>query len=78
MSPMIEGSRSPTDLEVILILILLLLANRIPGLQSCASDAEKAKNAKCDEFGKTGHFKRCYKKLDNFPNDNSNPQNSSP
>ena len=36
-----------------------------------------AKDAQCDECGRTGHFKKCCKKLGNFPNNNSNRQNQS-
>ena len=37
----------------------------------------RAKNAKCDGCGITGHFKKCCKKSGNFPKDNSNRQNQS-
>ena len=37
----------------------------------------KAKNAKCEECQMIGHFKRCCKKLGNFPNNHSNSQNQS-
>ena len=37
----------------------------------------KAKDARCEESQMTGHFKRCCKKLGNFPRDNSNQQNQS-
>ena len=37
----------------------------------------RAKNAKCEGCGITGHFKKCCKKSGNFPNDNSNQQNQS-
>ena len=37
----------------------------------------RAKNAKCDACDKIGHFKKCCKKLGNFPNDNPNQQNQS-
>ena len=41
-----------------------------------SSKHEKECKAKCDECGVIGHFKRCCKKLGNFPN-NSNQQNTS-
>ena len=37
----------------------------------------RAKNAKCDGCGITGHFQKCCKKSGNFPKDNSNQQNQS-
>ena len=37
----------------------------------------KAKNARCEECQMIGHFKRCCKKLGNFPNNHSNRQNQS-
>ena len=37
----------------------------------------KAKNARCEECQMIGHFKRCCKKLGNFPNNHSNQQNHS-
>ena len=37
----------------------------------------KAKNARCEECQMIGHFKRCCKKLGNFPRDSSNRQNQS-
>ena len=37
----------------------------------------KAKKAKCDGCGITGHFKKCCKKSGNFPKDHSNRQNQS-
>ena len=37
----------------------------------------KAKNARCEECQMIGHFKRCCKKLGNFPNNHSNQQNQS-
>ena len=37
----------------------------------------KAKNARCLECQMIGHFKRCCKKLGNFPKDSSNQQSSS-
>ena len=37
----------------------------------------QSQNAKCDECGRIGHFKKCCKKLGNFPNNNSNRQNLS-
>ena len=37
----------------------------------------KAKSARCEECQMIGQFKRCCKKLGNFPRDNSNQQNQS-
>ena len=37
----------------------------------------RAKYTKCEECQMTGHFKRCCKKLGNFPNNYSNRQNQS-
>ena len=65
-----------------LMMLLLLLVNKIPVLQRESYSRKhksqcKAKNARCEKCQMIGHFKRCCKKLGNFPKDHSNRQNQS-